>query len=281
MKLDTSSYYPEPLLPPEDDNKADSDTSPYAPSSYPDKEETEESADMPDTFTSEDKAMEETSEESNSNQNSKDGQEGGFLNAISTLLCWGLVPLLMPVYGMLLMFDLTVLSFAPTTSKWMFTLVVFIINCAIPMLLVILLKKLGVVQDYGLNGRRERLVPYIITFICMGITAWYMGIKGAPMWTCMFFAGGAVAALVNLTVNFRWKISAHAAGIAGVIALLVHLGHENFRQDNSVLAWLVVWVILAGLLGSARIWLGRHTLAQVLAGTAVGFCSVYFLVTFI
>ena len=36
-------------------------------------------------------------------------------------------------------------------------------------------------------------------------------------------------------------------------------------------------MVLSGLLGSARIWLGRHTVWQVVAGYAVGFCSVFFL----
>ncbi len=39
--------------------------------------------------------------------------------------------------------------------------------------------------------------------------------------------------------------------------------------------WIVGAIITAGLLGSARIWLGRHTLMQVLAGSAVGFLSVW------
>lgn len=39
--------------------------------------------------------------------------------------------------------------------------------------------------------------------------------------------------------------------------------------------WIAASIIMAGLLGSARVWLGRHTLLQVLAGTAVGFLSVW------
>ena len=279
MKLDTSSYYPEPLLPPEEENQSDSNTiaSPYQPASgISEIQERDLSGDIDNS------QKNELQEEDNHNDlNSKDGQEGGFLNALSTLLSWGLVPLLMPVYGMMMMFDLTVLSYAGTSSKWIITSMVFVFNCVVPMLLIILLKKLGFVDDYGLNGRKERLVPYIITLVCMGGTAVYVHINGAPMWTSMFFVGGALAALVNLLVNFCWKISAHAAGIAGIVALLVHLGHLNFRQDDSLLVWLIVWVILAGMLGSARIWLGRHTLWQVLAGTAVGFCCVYFPITFL
>ena len=53
---------------------------------------------------------------------------------------------------------------------------------------------------------------------------------------------------------------------------------ESVEQVNpDVLIWLIAAVACAGLTGSARLWLGRHTLGQVLSGYAVGFCSVYFL----
>lgn len=265
MKLDTSSYYPEPLLPPEGEDEK--------------REESLIPSGSPAVTSAVDAAAESRGEDPG--RSSKEPTSGGFLDYLATLLSWGLVPLLMPVYGMLLMFDLTALSYAPSSSKMIFTGVVFIINVVIPFLLILLLKKLGLVDDYGLNGRRERLIPYLITLLCMGGTAWYMAVKGSPMFTCMFFAGGGMAAFVNLLVNFRWKISAHAAGVAGVIALLIHIAHIGFRPDTAVLAWLVIWTLLAGLLGSSRIWLGRHTLGQVLCGLAVGFCSVFFPITFI
>ena len=64
--------------------------------------------------------------------------------------------------------------------------------------------------------------------------------------------------------------------MAGLVAMLVRMSHTPMVNPD-VLTWLIVAVACAGLTGSARLWLGRHTLAQVLAGYAVGFCSVYFL----
>ena len=50
----------------------------------------------------------------------------------------------------------------------------------------------------------------------------------APMWLTMFFAGGAVAGIVELIVNHWWKISVHAAGVAGIVALLVRIMHDGY-----------------------------------------------------
>lgn len=248
MKIDTSSYYPEPLLPPE------------SPESQ-----------IPVKLEGKDKPE---------GKDDGDSEEEGFISAISGFLSWVLVPLLMPVYGMMLIFKLTPLNGAPVSSQVVFTLVVAGINAALPMILIFILKKLGFVDDYGLNGRRERLIPYIITIVALGGTAWFMAVKEAPLWICMFFTGGALGGLINLCVNFKWKISAHGAGIAGIVALLIHITRHGHSQPEAFV-WLLVWIILAGLLGSARIWLGRHTLAQVLCGFAVGFCSVYFLITWV
>lgn len=199
-----------------------------------------------------------------------------FLKRFSTLLSWVLVPLMMPVYGMMLVFSESLLSYTSFHTKVVFTLIVFAINVVLPMLLVLVLKKIGVVQDVGLNNRKERSIPYIITIIALLGTAVYVHYKGAPTWLTMFFVGGALAGVINFIVNFRWKISAHAAGIAGVVAMLLIILKEGVPQPGCYV-WFIVMIILSGLLGSARVLLGRHTPMQVLCGYAVGFLSVFLL----
>ncbi len=197
-----------------------------------------------------------------------------FVTRCANIISWIFVPLLMPVYGIMLIFSLSFLSYAPFHTKLVFTLIVFAANFLVPMLLVLLLKKLGIINDIGLNGRKERLIPYIITIVCLGGTGLFLYLKMAPLWVSMFYAGGALAALINLIINFRWKISAHAAGIAGVVAMLIQVIKEG-PSSEGMTWWIVGAIITAGLLGSARIWLGRHTLMQVLAGSAVGFLCVW------
>lgn len=197
-------------------------------------------------------------------------------DGISHFLSWALVPLLMPVYGLILAFGLSILDVAPMGMRVVFTVIVAAIDVLLPMLLILLLKRLGVVSDIGLNGRKERLIPYIIIIACYAATAWFMHFKGAPMWLSMFFMGGALGGLINMLINFRWKISAHSAGIAGIVALLIRIEKDG-SPEPELFFWLILSICLAGLLGSARVWLGRHTVWQVLAGYAVGFCSVFFL----
>ncbi len=277
MAIDTSSYYPE--VPSPDgrddsfslnrregglfgDDKKPEDTSGEGPAPEPDKP-----------------LQEKPEQERQSSHPSKDDDKATWekvADGVANVLSWLFVPLLMPVYGLILAFSLSILDVAPMGMRVIFTLIVAGICVFVPMVLILLLKKMGVIQDVGLNGRQERLIPYIITIVCFGITAWFMAVKGAPLWLSLFFAGGALATIICTIVNFWWKISAHAAGIAGVVALLIRIEKDGSAEPELFL-WLIITLALTGLMGSARVWLGRHTVWQVLAGYVVGFCCVFFL----
>ncbi|MCM1291630.1 MAG: phosphatase PAP2 family protein [Prevotella sp.] len=203
-------------------------------------------------------------------------KNGGVWGRLSNIISWLMVPMMMPVYAILLIFGLSVLNYiSPSTRLWV-TLIVAGINLLLPAIIIVVLKRIGVVQDLGLNGRKERLIPYLASIMALCATAWFMWSKQSPAWVWLFFLGGAVGGVINLIINFRWKISAHAAGVAGIVALILRIASDGFPQGN-VLVWLMVWILLAGLTGSARLYLKRHTLGQVLAGYAVGFFTVYFI----
>lgn len=195
---------------------------------------------------------------------------------VSHFLSWTLLPLLMPVYGIIFIFRLSILDVIPAGLQTAVTFVILGITFVAPMLMIFLLKLLGIVKDPSLNNQNERFIPYIITALCYGGAAWFVASRGAPVWVAMFFTGGAVAAILNLFINIKWKISAHAAAIAGVVALLIRI-QRDVAAEPKLFLWLLITVGCAGLLGSARVWLGRHTVWQVLAGYVVGFCSVFFM----
>lgn len=267
MPIDTSSYYPEVKGP--GGQGEESGLNRYRESIFDTPQKKLEDGDNGNLNTPEDNNLEEKSVEPSSGLDR-------VIDAVSHFLSWAFVPLLMPVYGTIFIFKLSVLDVVPAGMQTAVVFVIAGINFAAPMLLIILLKLLGVVQDVGLNGRKERSVPYMITALCYGASAWFMASRGAPVWACMFFCGGVVASFLNLLINYKWKISAHAAAIAGIIALLIRL-QRDVAAEPQLFVWLLITVFMAGLLGSARIWLGRHTVWQVMAGYAVGFCSVFFM----
>lgn len=274
MKIDTSSYYPKSPL---DDDPEFADTS--------NNEETisvDSVNDTCDIIAPEPSAVSEIKQREDITITAEEERHPNkfvsllneFADEVSHILSMALVPLLMPVYGTLLAFNLTVLSYTPSNVKLVFVLIVALINVLVPAVVILVLKSMGLVKDVGLNDRKERFIPYGISVICLIVTALFFSYKGSPEWLVMFFVGGAVAGIIEMIVNIWWKISVHSAGIAGLTALMVYSYTCLFCLPETQ-TWLLLVIGLTGLLGSARIWLGRHTLAQVLAGYAVGFSSIF------
>lgn len=195
------------------------------------------------------------------------------LSIIANIISWISVPILMPVLGTYIIFHLSYLLIVGTRAIGLFTELAVGISTVLPVLAGYALKKMGVIKDIALNDPRERLIPYIITGVCyIGTGCLFIGYQ-APMWCSMFYIGGGVAALINAIVNLRWKISAHMAGIGGVVALLIVVTLKGHPQQPMAY-WIVGMIMAAGLIGTARLYLQRHTLGQVAAGFAVGFLCV-------
>ena len=265
MPIDTSSYYPE-VDGPDKDKDHDSLNGVHK-SLFGDIPKDEEIV-----------LEEELIEDLLSPKPQKEDNQGWekIADGFSHFISWIFVPLIMPVFGILFIFRLSILDVIPAGLQTAVTFVIAGINFFAPMLLIFLLKLMGLIEDVGLNGQKERLIPYIITALCYGGSAWFVASRGAPVWVAMFFCGGVVASLINLFVNLKWKISAHAAAIAGLVALLIRL-QRDVAVEPKLFLWLIITVGCAGLLGTARVWLNRHTVWQVLAGYLVGFCSVFFM----
>ena len=79
--------------------------------------------------------------------------------------------------------------------------------------------------------------------------------------------------VVCALINVWWKISTHTAAIGGVAGSLFVFG-EVFGFNP--IWWLIVVMILAGILGSSRMILRQHSLAQVVAGFWVGLICAFF-----
>ena len=194
------------------------------------------------------------------------------LTAISQVLSRIFSPLLCGTYAMVLVLWLSYLAYSTLQAKLVVLMVTFVATCIIPVIAIFAMWKIGLIREPGLNSRRERMVPYLVTVAGYLAVAVYTRIVNAPMWLTLFVTGGAIALIIDTVVNRWWKISGHTTGMGAICALLLFLmlgGIEAFS-----LTWIfLLAVLLTGMVGTARMILGRHTLWQVLAGWACGFIS--------
>lgn len=180
-------------------------------------------------------------------------------------------PMIMPAYGIFLALWTTILCYNPLGTRLIVLAVMFAITCVLPILFISLLFAMKVLKDKNLVKREERLLPYIGFIVSFFASLWYLASVHSPMWLMSAMYGVILAAIVSFAVNslLKWKISAHMTGIGGIIGMLYT--YHNLGLGAFNLFWLIcIFILVAGVLGSARIILERHTLLQVLAGFVNG-----------
>jgi membrane-associated phospholipid phosphatase len=80
-----------------------------------------------------------------------------------------------------------------------------------------------------------------------------------------------VVQILCALVNVWWKISTHTAAIGGVTGGVIAFA---FIFNFNHIWWLTLVILLGGLVGSSRMMLRQHTLAQVVCGFLLGMLAV-------
>ncbi len=174
-------------------------------------------------------------------------------------------PLIMPTYGMAISLWGTYLVFAPAATRWQVLLLTFAATTMLPVIVIFVLSKAGIIKHPSLNDRNDR--PYVYAAAAMAYlgVSFYLGRINSPQWLSMFMLAAAFTAVVTMIVNFRWKISGHATSVGGLTAYTFFLCFRNITLHNN--EWLfVAAVLIAGAVMTSRLILERHTLGQVVAG---------------
>lgn len=177
-------------------------------------------------------------------------------------------PLLMPTYGVMLLFVYTYFGVMYLQQFWVVVTPVILFSFAIPAILIYMLYRMGIISDLSLKIRRERIYPYLITLLSYSVMIWFYYRMHMPKWFFMIMVSSVAIMIVAILITLKWKISAHMFGIGGLIggALAVSYFVEN---SNPYFMFMGLFII-AGLIGTSRLILKRHTLAQVIAGFILG-----------
>jgi len=151
-------------------------------------------------------------------------------------------------------------------------LIIAMSTIAFPGLNILLLKWYGVVSSLSMPIRKERSAPFISTLFFFGLGYYLLRKGNLPVPLYSIYLGCCLVLLVLILINFRWKISIHAAGIAGVVGSTIGL----FQIHDFSNFWLVaILIAIAGLTLSSRLILSAHTPTEVYAGAVVGFAMTY------
>lgn len=181
-------------------------------------------------------------------------------------------PLMMMTYGVILALCFTYLAIYPLPVKLLIAGGTFFSTALVPGLFILLMVKSGGAVDVELSDRRERLVPYLIFITSILICIFFLYKMLMPVWLLAMMIGAVVAMVIALFVNFYWKISAHAIGIGGLLGGL--MGVARIHLANPYWSFMAV-LLIAGLVGTSRIILQKHTPMQIYGGFCLGFICTF------
>ena len=180
------------------------------------------------------------------------------------LVCLLFNPLLLLTYVTMMLCLLAPFELLPAKHQY-----IFVGTVALPLLIVWLMYFFKVIGDWRMSDRRDRVIPYLAILICYGVNAVLLRHLHflSPVSFMLFNASLVVIGAVWI-INFWWKISSYTA--ASAILPLYLLFVSALRPDVLPLWAALSSILVVGLLGTARIYLGRHTLAQVSGGVVLG-----------
>lgn len=190
-------------------------------------------------------------------------------------------PLLAPVAGLWFVFHThTYLNFIiPPQLQRALYIVVFIVTFVFPVLSSIALLILGQINSLEMKTVEERRLPYLLTAIYYSLGYYMLTSKvQLPQPISIVLLGANISVVLALLVNIQWKMSVHTVGIGGIAGML--LGFSNLLQVN-ILTDLIVVLLIAGLIGYARLRLNTHTPAQIYVGFTAGFLCEFLLFLFL
>lgn len=194
----------------------------------------------------------------------------GFANFVS-FVCH---PVFMPVAMTLVLSVLAPAGFAGMATKQWVLLVVSIATSTLffPLFSIALMKPLGFISSYKMPTARERTIPLMATMIFyFWISHVLNNMAGAiPQVLKILMLGNFWGLIMVFIANIFTRVSMHTAAAGGVIGVITVL---LFSNPANMIVPLFLAIILAGIIGSARLILGAHQRGDVWLGYLIGVIS--------
>lgn len=162
--------------------------------------------------------------------------------------------------------------FLPPQARWFTLGMVMVMSVLFPLISLLLLRRAGFISSLEMPSRQERIAPFVLVLIYYGMTYYMLRQTRLDGAVLALFSGAMIALSITTVITLRWKISVHLVGVGGLVGTVAGISEI---YGDALLFWLAFSIVLAGLLGTARLMTGSHYPAQVYAGGVLGFLCTY------
>ena len=181
-------------------------------------------------------------------------------------------PFSIPFLAFLILFLFSYLRIMPIQYKLIVLGVVYCFTILMPTLTIFLFRKINGFSPEDLGERKRRFMPFLLTITSYVFCLVMMHRLNIPRYMTGIILAALIMMVICIVVNLKWKLSEHMAGVGAIVGGLVSF---SALFGYNPVWWLCLFILIAGVLGTARIILQHHTLGEVLVGFAVGLiCSL-------
>lgn len=181
-------------------------------------------------------------------------------------------PFSIPFLAFLILFLFSYLRIMPIQYKLIVLGVVYCFTILMPTLTIFLFRKINGFSPEDLGERKRRFMPFLLTITSYVFCLVMMHRLNIPWYMTGIILAALIMMVICIVVNLKWKLSEHMAGVGAIVGGLVSF---SALFGYNPVWWLCLFILIAGVLGTARIILQHHTLGEVLVGFAIGLiCSL-------
>ena len=181
-------------------------------------------------------------------------------------------PFSIPFLAFLILFLFAYLRIMPIQYKLIVLGVVYCFTILMPTLTIFLFRKINGFSPEDLGERKRRFMPFLLTITSYVFCLVMMHRLNIPWYMTGIILAALIMMVICIIVNLKWKLSEHMAGVGAIVGGLVSF---SALFGYNPIWWLCLFILIAGVLGTARIILQHHTLGEVLVGFVVGLiCSL-------
>lgn len=209
---------------------------------------------------------------------------------LSKIISWVFMPLFLPMLALITVlfipsnnpfcFNQECLYMLPEPAKWALIYMFSIFLVLAPGLSFIIMYRWNMIDTIEMDNREERNLPIIVMFLyslVLYLAIVWMSPEGMPRFIISFPLSGVLVTASFYAMNKWKKVSIHAAaaGIATGLVLAYTLSHTYYPIYP-----LIIFIMISGIVMSARLYLDKHTIDEVgigwLTGLFITFITVYF-----
>ncbi len=201
------------------------------------------------------------------------------MKIIARIVSYIFHPLLFPTYGLLLLLATNPNRFGHLGEKLhiVWFIIIFALTFLFPAVWLLMMKRLEMIDSLNLETTKERIVPFIATATFYLWTTWMFKSNvhlKIPTDKLIFYMmlGSCFTIFMALVMNIFMKVSLHTLGAGNLLGIILPIVNSSTYDLRFV---FVALILLAGIIGAARLILKAHTEREVFTGYFLGFTGQF------